>query len=1022
MIYILHISDFHFRSIKSEDFKSMSEKLCESLKNEKVDFVVFSGDLVCKGENVYEQASNILIEPLLSALHLPHERILIVPGNHDLDRNAEMSMVKDALKDKESIQDIDRFCEDKEQLSLSVKRFSDYNNFIKNFYEGCANIEMTSPLYMTVKFDVEGKKYGIVGLNSAWRCEESTKDRGNLIYPIGILREAVGKIKDCDFLMAAMHHNPKDFKDAIAQDFEDVVFENCHFLFSAHYHDVESSAYATSEIGLIHSVTPAIYNRNDKASTFGFALWEINEETYETRETLFYYVDKKFQRSDSVRNLSIPVSDQKYQQNKFRKVVRQRLEETKERADKDFVSGMQSENGRTFADLFKAPVIKEKSIEELMAVGKRGDNVQLTQLKDSDESILLFGCNKGGKTSILRKIQIDCFKSIFENHVIPYFINYREYRKTKDVNIKDELRTYLEKSKKGLDKLLQEYSILILIDDLDIKDTFFINNIKNRMAELPKSRLIACCDGGYTRPHITIELNGQPCKMLFIHSISEKEIHQLTQSWPNIPKERKYEAENKIVKLFRQMNMPFNFWTVSLFLWIFEKTDEQNIHNNFELVNYYIDELLDKTGFIRDVNINLDYDDLKSFLAALAKELYTNHDAYRMSEKELMEFTLAYREKNKKFSIDALAIIHLLIDKQVIEKTNELYTFRLNGVFEYFLAYRMKEDELFRNHVIENRTQFLSFGNELEFYAGFRKNDKDTIRKIFDTIKDLLTDITSEISYNEVDKKLDETFDLRTINKIAADNAMAMLDEVSDDERDELLYSPSPTPIDGTEVRIKTKTDLQAPADTARMEKSLFILGRVFRNSNICDEQHVANEIIEFLLTGSCNLGFRYTRNMDESIRNENRLKAFVQQITNIMPLVVEAFLHDAMNQANLDRILKEKFEELCNHPDDNEYKIFLLSLMLTDLNYKDLSHWDKALSIIRMKGLRFAMMNKLVLLRIQYSDNEFFIQSAKDRISKLVLEFDNNKGLMDVLEKDRNDKIAKKNLERISIKMDYKR
>lgn len=52
--------------------------------------------------------------------------------------------------------------------------------------------------------------------------------------------------------------------------------------------------------------------------------------------------------------------------------------------------------------------------------------------------------------------------------------------------------------------------------------------------------------------------------------------------------------EEKIIHIFSQMHIPFNFWTTSLFLWILERTDESNIHNNFELINLYVDEILGK--------------------------------------------------------------------------------------------------------------------------------------------------------------------------------------------------------------------------------------------------------------------------------------------------------------------------------------------------------------------------------------------------------------------------------------------
>ena len=73
-----------------------------------------------------------------------------------------------------------------------------------------------------------------------------------------------------------------------------------------------------------------------------------------------------------------------------------------------------------------------------------------------------------------------------------------------------------------------------------------------------------------------------------------EKIRTLTQKWSSIPENRKDVVIDKITQIFSQLNMPTNYWTVSLFLWIFEKTNETNFHNNFELIQLYIDGILDR--------------------------------------------------------------------------------------------------------------------------------------------------------------------------------------------------------------------------------------------------------------------------------------------------------------------------------------------------------------------------------------------------------------------------------------------
>ena len=92
----LHLSDWHqkgpdfdrkvVRDALIEDLRTASRRLSSSLTQ--VDFVVFSGDTAFFGKpEEFVTARQNLFDPVLAALGLPPERLFMVPGNHDLNRN-----------------------------------------------------------------------------------------------------------------------------------------------------------------------------------------------------------------------------------------------------------------------------------------------------------------------------------------------------------------------------------------------------------------------------------------------------------------------------------------------------------------------------------------------------------------------------------------------------------------------------------------------------------------------------------------------------------------------------------------------------------------------------------------------------------------------------------------------------------------------------------------------------------------------------------------------------------------------
>jgi 3',5'-cyclic AMP phosphodiesterase CpdA len=79
---ILHISDIHPRS--GDDLARIAEGISNAAKDFKIGFLVASGDLGYQGRN-HEIAARWL-RKLADMLKVPKEKIICVPGNHDIEK------------------------------------------------------------------------------------------------------------------------------------------------------------------------------------------------------------------------------------------------------------------------------------------------------------------------------------------------------------------------------------------------------------------------------------------------------------------------------------------------------------------------------------------------------------------------------------------------------------------------------------------------------------------------------------------------------------------------------------------------------------------------------------------------------------------------------------------------------------------------------------------------------------------------------------------------------------------------
>ena len=89
----------NYKEKNDADFQDAARKIANAISGEHFDMVIFSGDLVFDTDHAdkIDKAAMCLIEPIKKATGLSNDKIIIAPGNHDMKRNAELSMIRDSF-------------------------------------------------------------------------------------------------------------------------------------------------------------------------------------------------------------------------------------------------------------------------------------------------------------------------------------------------------------------------------------------------------------------------------------------------------------------------------------------------------------------------------------------------------------------------------------------------------------------------------------------------------------------------------------------------------------------------------------------------------------------------------------------------------------------------------------------------------------------------------------------------------------------------------------------------------------
>ena len=100
---ILHLSDLHYGKKYKDKIERMFppflKKIEEINKEEEIDLIVFTGDLVWSGNKIdnFKEVNKKFIEPILDELSIEKDNFIICSGNHDMSDQKELPAITDYI-------------------------------------------------------------------------------------------------------------------------------------------------------------------------------------------------------------------------------------------------------------------------------------------------------------------------------------------------------------------------------------------------------------------------------------------------------------------------------------------------------------------------------------------------------------------------------------------------------------------------------------------------------------------------------------------------------------------------------------------------------------------------------------------------------------------------------------------------------------------------------------------------------------------------------------------------------------
>ena len=225
---IIHLSDIHLCKDNIEDFrlpyrKSLIEELSNINSEIEIELIIISGDLLDKGgsslkeleeykssDNPYDIFEKEFIEPICDKLKMLKEKILFIPGNHDIEQNKIDEIKEAGIKSiLTSSQEVNRLCGkyNKDLNSLNFERLEAFLQFEEKFHHGNKYLQYKfSKFESQVIYSYRFKKIGIALINDAWRCSKGKVE--NHFVGINQFHRSLNFFEEneTELNIAVMHH------------------------------------------------------------------------------------------------------------------------------------------------------------------------------------------------------------------------------------------------------------------------------------------------------------------------------------------------------------------------------------------------------------------------------------------------------------------------------------------------------------------------------------------------------------------------------------------------------------------------------------------------------------------------------------------------------------------------------------------------------------------------------------------------------------------------------------------------
>lgn len=863
LLTILHVSDFHYSKKKWREQEIVIEALEADLSqlcigHRRPDIIIFTGDMVNHGgSDSHAEAYDNFIARVSAATGCSDERIFIVPGNHD----ASQEFVETTLVEHGDWRDKSGLMSEINSLYDSGK-FDEFVDIkFSNYYELEGYLADDTLVYrnpFVSLYRIDSRQIEIVVVNTAVLTSAGSKklakDEGVLAVPEYALRDAAKHFSDGSFRIIAGHHPTSFLSESSSKYLGNFIQEHADVHLFGHMHDPATDSISGYKGDVYRDQAGAIFTDRSKAY-IGYSLLclDVKQKLFETH-LRSYFTDVRDAFDEGI---DVIPGGRFYSSQAAREFWRSIATPVDEAAFRAHLGGscLTALTGELTADgpgrqethhMFVPPPLTRMQIQTAARDEARSiveTRVAFDDVVAGDDNLILYAASEYGRTTVLRELEYRCMSDAVTVRLprLPIFIDFGDIKQ----NAGNLLR--LIKSRAigptetfDVESLLTLGHVCILIDDVHFSDERRMIILREFVGRYPKARYILSSVNSSAAPYGAHVVPGMPIHFDFIELciLRRRDMRQLVT---------KYGAGQDVdVILDRlhseisEINLPFTAANGSILMDIFQAQNAFRPINRAVLIEQFIDVTLSKAAVDQSKRETFDYVNKTSLLGYVAAWMARNNNYVADVEtirSVMKEYVTAFGLKvDLTILMDEFFKIRLFI-----RRPEDRLSFRYRSVLEYFISLHMFNDVAFKSWIMDE-ARYLSFPNEIQYYAGKLRNDLKLVDEIGVRFARLMSELEAEAGKIDVNQlanlRLPRKDGRTSVDELSRQLSFAPLTE---EERDEELEAEIPRDAEARqEVFRPAINDLGQ-----RLLVSIFLYSGALKNMELIPDadkrRHLAN-------------------------------------------------------------------------------------------------------------------------------------------------------------------------------------